>query len=66
MTAFPQPRSSRLLSDQLTAPLRDIAQRQWVVLAAVGILQTLIVSLTALLAAALVLGFAQGMWVPAR
>jgi DNA segregation ATPase FtsK/SpoIIIE-like protein len=66
MTAIPQSASSRLVSDRLTAPLRRVAQRQWYVLAAVGVLKTLIVSLIAILSTALLLGYFQNLWMPVR
>jgi hypothetical protein len=43
-----------------------VAQRQWYVLAAVGVFKTLIAGLIALLAAALLLGYFPGMWMPVR
>ncbi|MDB5304560.1 MAG: hypothetical protein JWM97_2109, partial [Phycisphaerales bacterium] len=47
------------VSDRLTHPLREVSQRQWTVLAARGVLQTLVVSLGALLISALLLGYWQ-------
>ena len=68
MTAIPQSsaRSLGVVSDRLSAPLRQVSQRHWLVLAAVGVCQTLITGLVALLLAALLLGFFQHMWMPAR
>jgi hypothetical protein len=66
MTAIPQSTSSRLLSGRLTNPLRRVAQRHWYVLAMVGVLKTLTVSLLALLAAAMLLGYFDGLWMPLR
>lgn len=61
MTAIPRP-----VSDRLAAPLRRVARRRWVVLAAVGVLQTLAAGLLALLAAAMLLGYFQNLWMPVR
>ena len=63
MTAIPQPSS---LSDRLTGPLREVARRQWYVLAVVGAMKTLIAGLVTLLAAALLLGFFHSLWMPVR
>ena len=63
MSAIPQITS---ISDRLTTPLRQVAQRQWYVLAVIGIFKTLIVALVALLAAAILMGFFQSMWTPVR
>jgi len=66
MTAIPQPASRRLISDRLRSPLRQVARRQWVVLATVGILRTAIVGLATLLAAALILGYLDKLLLPIR
>ena len=36
MSAIPQPNSPFTISDRITAPLKEVAQRQWFVLAAAG------------------------------
>lgn len=54
MTAIPQ---SRVVQDRLEAPLKHVARRQWSVLAARGVIQTLLVSLAIILAAMLVISF---------
>jgi hypothetical protein len=51
---------------RLAAPLRRVARRHWYVLAAVGILKTLAAGLLALLVAAMLLGYFQGLWMPIR
>ena len=61
MTAIPTH-----VSDRLTAPLRQVAQRQWYVLAAVGVLKTLVVGLVSLLVAAMVLGSLKSLPMPIR
>jgi hypothetical protein len=66
MTAIPQSTSARLLSGRLTDPLRRVAQRHWYVLATVGVLKTLTFSLLALLAATLLLGYFDRLWMPVR
>lgn len=66
MTAIPQSSSARLLSGRLMDPLQRVAQRHWYVLAAVGVLKTLVVSLLALLAAAMLLGYFDHLWMPVR
>ena len=53
MTAIPQPGSGRLVSDRILDPLRQVARRQWMVLAAKGVLQTLLLGLGLLLLVAL-------------
>ena len=63
MTAIPHP---RLLSERITNPLRQVARRQWLVLAAVGALRTLLISLASLLVAALLLGSLPQLWIPLR
>ena len=59
MSAIPQPGSTRLVgpSERILSPLRQVARRHWGVLAAKGVLQTLIVSLTLILAVALGMSF---------
>ena len=64
MTAIPQSRSARLLSGRLIDPLQRVARRHWYVLAAVGVLKTLVVSLLTLLAAAMLLGYFDLLWMP--
>lgn len=54
MTAIPQ---SRAVRQNLEAPLKQVARRQWSVLATRGVLQTLLVSLTVILAAMLIISF---------
>lgn len=66
MTAIPQSASARLLSGRLTDPLRRVAQRHWMVLATVGVLKTLTVSLLALLVATMLLGYFERLWMPVR
>lgn len=66
MTAIPQSTAARLLSGRLTNPLRRVAQRHWYVLATVGVLKTLTFSLVALLAATLLLGYFDHLWMPLR
>lgn len=61
MTALSRPVPARL-----AAPLRRVARRHWYVLAAVGILKTLAAGLLALLAAAMLLGYFQSLWMPIR
>ena len=56
MTAIPQP-APRMISDRILDPLRQVARRQWLVLAAKGVLQTLVVCLGLLLGTALLFGF---------
>ena len=56
MSAIPQPPSTRFVSDRILEPLRLVARRQWTVLAAMGVIQTLLVSLSVILAVVLVLG----------
>jgi hypothetical protein len=56
MSAFSRPLSSLGISDQIRSPLREVARRQWFVIAAVGMLQTLTFALIALLLGALLLG----------
>jgi hypothetical protein len=60
MTAIPQPGASRLASERLTKPLRDVASRQWNLLAATGALRALGVGLAVVLVASLMLGFFSG------
>lgn len=55
-----------MVSDRIANPLREVSQRQWTVLAARGILQTLVVALGVLLAASLLLGYLPGIWMPLR
>ena len=57
MTAIPQPGASRLVSERLTKPLREVAARQWNVLAAAGVLRAVAAGLGLLLATSLLLGF---------
>lgn len=66
MTAIPQSTSARLLSGRITDPLRRVAQRHWYVLAMVGVLKTLTMSLLALLAAVMLLGYFDALWMPLR
>src|SRR6476646_7067754 len=56
MTAIPQPGSSRAVSDRIARPLRQVAARQWNVVAATGGLKTLAVALALVLLTAVVLG----------
>ncbi len=56
MSAIPQP-ATQMISERILSPLREVSRRQWFVLAAKGALQTLVVSLGVLLAAALLLGY---------
>src|SRR3954470_14598856 len=56
MTAIPHLPAS-LMSERLLSPLRQIARRQWVVLAARGGLQTALVTSAAILPVALLFGF---------
>lgn len=65
MSAIPQP-SSDFTSDRILAPLRRVAQRQWMILAARGGLQSAIVLLALLLAASLLFGHWQSMPVDLR
>jgi len=58
MTAIPQPGSSRAVSDRIAGPLRQVAARQWNVVAATGVLKTLAAALALLLLTAVVLGTA--------
>ncbi|MDB5288903.1 MAG: hypothetical protein JWL69_144, partial [Phycisphaerales bacterium] len=60
MSTITSSRPPMSVSDRLSHPLREVSQRQWTVLAARGVLQTLVVSLGALLASALLLGYWQG------
>src|SRR3712207_2433307 len=53
MSAIPQPNSPRMVSERILDPLRQVARRQWSVLAAKGVIQTLLVSLTLILLVAL-------------
>jgi len=64
MTAIVYP--DLTISRQLRGRLRQVARRRWYVLAAVGIFKTLITGLIALLAAVLLLGYFQNLWLPAR
>ncbi len=48
------------ISDRILDPLNAVSQRQWTVLAARGVLKTLVISLSVLLAASLLLGFLPG------
>jgi hypothetical protein len=66
MTAIPRPLPARPVPDRLAGPLRRVARRHWNVLAAVSILKTLIAGLVALLAAAMLLGYFQWLWMPVR
>jgi hypothetical protein len=61
MTAIPQPGSGRIVSERILDPLRRVARRQWIVLAAQGALQTLLLGLGLLLMVALFFGFFIGM-----
>lgn len=54
------------ISTRITTPLRQVATRQWTVLAARGIVQTLVISLAVLLLVAVPLGFFEGMHVVLR
>src|SRR3984957_12160856 len=56
MSAIPQPTSSRFISERILEPLRQVARRQWTVLATKGVIQTLLFSLGLILAAVLILG----------
>jgi hypothetical protein len=56
MSAIPQPTSSRFVSERILEPLRQVARRQWTVLATRGVIQTLLFSLGLILAAVLILG----------
>ncbi|HWE94702.1 MAG TPA: DUF4175 family protein [Tepidisphaeraceae bacterium] len=60
MSTMTPSRPPMSVSDRLTNPLREVSQRQWTVLAARGVLQTLVISLGALLASALLLGYFPG------
>src|ERR1039458_2174124 len=64
MTAIAHPDLS--ISRQLKGRLRQVARRRWYVLAVVGIFKTLITGLVALLAAVLLLGYFQNLWLPGR
>ncbi len=55
MSAIPQP-GSRIVSERILEPLRQVARRQWTVLATKGVIQTLLFSLALILAAVLILG----------
>jgi hypothetical protein len=55
MSAIPQP-GSRFVSERILEPLRQVARRQWTVLATKGVIQTLLFSLGLILAAVLILG----------
>src|SRR3989442_10814826 len=66
MTAIPQPGSLRLISERIVKPLRDVAARQWNVLAATGVLKSLVLALSLLLVTALLLGTFGGLPVPVR
>ena len=66
MTAIPQPGSSRMMSDRIVKPLRDVSARQWNVLAAAGVLKTLVVALSLLLVTAVLLGTFAALPVPMR
>jgi hypothetical protein len=66
MTAIPQSAFNGELSDRLIAPLRQVARRGWIADAAVAVCKTLILALLCLLAAALVLGYFQSLWMPVR
>ena len=57
MTAIPQPGVSRGVPTPIHKTLRAVASRQWRLAASKGALQTLLVALAAVLAAALLLGF---------
>ena len=48
------------ISDRIVHPLREVSQRQWTMLAARGMLKTLVVGLSLVLAASLLLGFLPG------
>jgi len=54
MTAIPQ---SRVSSERLENPLKQVARRQWSVLAARGVIQTLLASLAIILGGMLIIGF---------
>ena len=56
MSAIPQPASTRFVSERILEPLRQVARRQWTVLATKGVIQTLLFSLGLILAAVLILG----------
>src|SRR3954447_25979616 len=56
MTAIPQPNSTRMVSERILSPLQQVARRQWSVLAARGIILTLLAGLTLILVAALLIG----------
>src|SRR4051812_48586523 len=56
MSAIPQPQSTRMVSERILDPLRQVARRHWSVLAARGVIMTLLVSLTLILAVALLIG----------
>ncbi len=61
MSAFSGPISSVGISELIRKPLREIARRHWIVVAAVGTLQSLTFGLIALLLGALMLGYFEGM-----
>ena len=61
MSAFSRPVSSLGIPEAICKPLREIARRNWIVVAAVGTLQTLTFALIALLLGALLLGYFEGM-----
>ena len=54
------------VSSRITTPLKQVATRQWTVLAARGLVQTLVISLAVLLAVAVPLGKFEGMPVVLR
>lgn len=56
----------KVFSDPMVGPLRQVARRQWVVLASVGMLRTCIAISALVLAAALILGRLDNVWIPAR
>jgi hypothetical protein len=60
MTAIPEPGTARFVSERLTKPLRDVASRQWNLLAATGVLRALGAGLAVVLVSSLVLGFFSG------
>jgi hypothetical protein len=66
MTAIPQPFSSREISTHVTDPLQQVVTRQWYVDAAVAILKLLIVTMIALFAVAMLLGYFPDLWMSAR
>ena len=66
MTALPQSAFNGEISSRLTAPLREVVRRRWVVEAAVGFFKTLIAGLITLLAATLLLGYFQNLGMAIR